>query len=191
MAAMAEPADTADIMANTPNILARCRREADTSSAEAGRNSAAANRKNTATRAVAIGAAKAGVALIGVAATGAAVTDLSSSVDLVIRTTGVGTPLGAGAFLTRLATAIILMGIILRMGTVLVIRPTRMGTPIGPGAFPTRITTAMILTGITLRMGTILVTTATPLTEAATDLRLPNCSAGWPKLATTVARSMG
>jgi hypothetical protein len=37
MANMADTANTADIMANTANILARCRREADTSSAEAGR----------------------------------------------------------------------------------------------------------------------------------------------------------
>lgn len=215
---MADTADTADIMANRANILARYRREADmadranilaryrreadTSSAEAGRkNSAAATRENTAT-----GEVETGVAAIGVA-TGAimdsTVTDSSSPVDLVIRTTGVGiplgagafpgvgTPLGVGAFLTRLATAMILMGIILRMGTIMVIRTTGIRTPIGPGAFPTRLTTTIILTGIILRMGTIMVTTATPLTDTAMDLRLPNCKAGWPKLAITMARSMG
>ena len=114
----------------------------------------------------------------------------SLSVDLVIRTTGVGTPFGPGAFLTRLATAMILMGIILRMGTNLVIRTTGIRTPVGSGAFLTRLTTAMILTGI-LRMGTIMATTAAPLTDTAMDLRLPNCRCGWPELATTMARSMG
>ena len=152
-----------------------------------------------------------GVAAIGMAVIGAAIGGImdspvvhsSPSVDLVIRTTGVriplgagafpgvGPPLGVGAFLTRLATAMILMGIILRMGTDLVIRTTGIRTPIGPGAFPTRLTTTIILTGIILRMGTILVTTATPVTDTAMDLRLPNCSAGWPKLATTMARLMG
>ena len=189
---MADTADTAAIMANMPNtanILARDRREADTNLAEAGRNSAAANRENTATGKVETGMAVIGGA-IGVIID-SQVTDSPSSVDLVLRTTGVGTPPGAGALLTRLATAMILMGIILRMGTIMVIRPTGIRTPIGPGAFPTRLTTAIILTGIILRMGTILVTIATPLTDTAMDLRLPSCSAGWPKLATTVARSMG
>ena len=190
MADMADTADTADIMANRANILARYRHEADTSSAEAGRkNSAAANRENTAT-----GEVETGVAAIGVA-TGAimdsTVTDSSSPVDLVIRTTGVGTPLGVGAFLTRLATAMILMGIILRMGMIMVIRTTGIRTPIGPGAFPTRLTTPIILTGIILRTGTIMAPTATPLMDTAMDLRLPNCNAGWPKLAITMARSMG
>ena len=59
---MADTADTADTMANTANILARYRREADATSAEAGRNSAAANRQNTAT-----GAAETGEAVIGAA----------------------------------------------------------------------------------------------------------------------------
>src|SRR4030095_12606324 len=89
----------------------------------------------------------------------------SPSVDLVIRTTGVGIPLRAGAF-------------------------PGVGTPPGAGAFLTRLATAMILMGIILRMGTIMVTTATPLTDTAMDLRLPNCNAGWPKLAITMARSM-
>jgi hypothetical protein len=136
-------ADTADI---TAHILARYRREADTSSAETGRPSAAANREHTvigtaangaavtgaaATGAAATGAATTGAAVTGAAVTGAAttgaattgaaVTDSSSSADLVIRTTGIGTPLGAGAFLTRLTTAIILTGIILRMGTIMLI----------------------------------------------------------------------
>ena len=73
----------------------------------------------------------------------------------------------------------------------LVTRTTGVGTPFGPGAFLTRLATAMILMGIILRMGTIMVTTATPLTDTAMDLRLPNCNAGWPKLAITMARSMG
>jgi hypothetical protein len=83
--------DTADI---TANILARYRREADTSSAEAARNSVAARREHI----------EIGVAANGAAATGAAVT-------------GIGTALRTGAFLTRLTTAIILMGIPLGMGT--------------------------------------------------------------------------
>ena len=110
MAVMAVMADTADIMADTAGILARYRREADTSSAEAGRNSAAA----------ATGAPVNGAAVTGAAATGAEVTDSSSAVDLVTRTTGIGTPLGAGAFLTHLTTAIILMGITLRIGTIMI-----------------------------------------------------------------------
>ena len=115
MADIADIADTADIMADTADILARYRREADTSSAEAGRNSAAAQGENIVT-----GAAANGAAVTGVAATGAAVTDSSLALDLVIRTTGIGTPLGAGAFLTRLTTAIILMGIILRISTIMI-----------------------------------------------------------------------
>ena len=115
----------------------------------------------------------------------------SSSVDLVIRITGVGTPLGAGALLTRLTTAMILMGIILRMGTNLVIRTTGVGTPLGVGAFLTRLTTAMILMGIIVHTGTIMATTASQLTDTPMDLRLPNCSAGWRKPATTMAQSMG
>ena len=127
--------DTANIMADmadiTADILARCRREADTSSAEAGRNSAAALRENTATGAAATGAAITGAAATGAAATGAAttgaaVTDLSSAVDLVIRTT----PIGAGAILTRTrTTAIILIGIILRIGTT--IAPYQEGNSFG------------------------------------------------------------
>src|SRR4029453_5086692 len=127
---MADMADTADIMANMPNILARCRREADASSAEAGRNSAAPHRERTATGEVATGVAATGVAEIGAAvtggaATGAAVTASSSPVDMVIRT-GVGTLLGAGAFLTR-TTAIILTSII-RM----TVAPFQEGHSMGP-----------------------------------------------------------
>ena len=127
---MADTADTAnimaDIMADMSDILARCRREADTSSAEAGRNSAAAHRENTATGAAATGAAATGAATTGAATTGAAVTDLSSAVDLVIRTT----PIGAGAILTRTrTTAIILIGIILRIGTT--IAPYQEGNSFG------------------------------------------------------------
>ena len=160
-------ADRAEIMANTANILARYRREAemanranilvrghreaDTRSAAAGRNSVEANRQNPATGEVETGAAVTGAAIRGIM--DSPVVPSSSSVDLAILTTGVGTPLGAGAFHTRLTMAMILMGIILRMGT-------------------------------------IMVTTATQLTETAMDLRLANCSAGWPELATTMARSM-
>src|SRR6266513_2480460 len=98
--------DTADTMGDmvdiTADILARCRREADTSSAEAGRHSAAAANGAAANGAAATGAAVNGAAVTGAAATGAAVTDSSSSADLVIRTTGIGTLLGAGVFRTCL-----------------------------------------------------------------------------------------
>ena len=131
---MADMADTAAIMQNMPNtanILARDRREADTSSTAAGRNSAAPNRENTVTGAVETGIAVIGGA-IGVIIDSPA-TDSSSSVDLVIRTTGVGTPLGAGAFLTRLTTAIILTGIILRIGTIMIpIAPYQESDSLGP-----------------------------------------------------------
>src|SRR6266480_1314241 len=203
--------DTADIMGDmadiTADILARCPREADTRSAEAGRHSAAAANGAAAsgaagngaavTGAAATGAAVAGAgatgaAVTGAGATGAAVTDSSSPADLVIRTTGIGTPLGAGVFLTCLTTAIILMGIILRMGTDLVIRTTGIGIPLGVGAFLTCLTTAIILMGIILRMGTIMITIAIPLTVTATPIDLPlrSCSAGWLKRVTTMAPLM-
>jgi len=172
-------ADTADIMADTADILARYRREADTTSAEAGRNSAAA----------ANGAAVNGAAATGAAATGA-VTDSSSAVDLVTRTTGIGTPSGAGAFLTCLTTAIIPMGIILRTGTDLVTRTTGIGTPLGAGAFLTRLTTTIILLDIIHRIGTIMITIAIPVTATPIDLRLRSCSAGWLERATTMAPLM-
>ena len=198
MADTADPAvntaDPAHIMAHTADItadiLARYRREADTSSAEVDRHSAAAANGVAANGVVANGAAANGVAVTGAAATGAAVTDSSSSVDLVTRTTGIGTPLGAGAFLTRLTTAIILLGIILRMGTDLITRTTGIGTPRGAGAFLTRLTTAIILLGIILRIGTIMIAIATPLTATPIDLRLPSCSAGWLERATTMAPLM-
>ena len=183
---MANVVGTADIMANPANILARGRCEADKSSAEADRNSAAANRENTET----------GVAVIGAAIGGiidSPVTDSSSSVDLVIRTPGLGTPAGAGAFLTRLTTAIILTGIILRMGTIMVIRTPGIGTHFGSGgAFLTRLTTAIILMGLILRLGTIMIIMAIPLTVTATaiDLRLRSCSADWLKRVTTMAPLM-
>jgi hypothetical protein len=110
MADMADTADTADIMANKANILARYRREADASSAEAGRNSAAPHREHTATGEVETGVAVIGAAIGGVAVTGAAAADSSLSAE-VIRTIGIGILLGAGAFLTRI-TAIILISII-------------------------------------------------------------------------------
>jgi len=172
-------ADTVDIMAD---ILARSPREADTSSAEAGRNSAAADREHMET----------GAAVTGVAATGAAVTNSSSAADLVTRTTGIRTPRGAGAFLTRLTTAIIPMGIILRMGTDLVTRTTGIRTLLGAGAFLMRLTTTIILMGIILRIGTMMITIASPLTGTVTpiDLRLRSCSAGWLERVTTMAPLM-
>ena len=112
---MADTADTADTMANTANILARYRREADATSAEAGGNSAAANRANTAT----------GAAIGGVAVTGAAAADSSLSAE-VIRTTGIGTHIGAGAILTR-TTAIIL-----RIGTLTTVAPYQDSDSLGP-----------------------------------------------------------
>ena len=102
---MADTADTADTMANTANILARYRREADATSAEAGLNSVAANRENTATGPAETGEAVIGAAIGGMAVTGAAAADSSLSAE-VIRTTGIGTHIGAGAILTR-TTAII------------------------------------------------------------------------------------
>ena len=138
MADMADTADTTDIMANMPTILARCRREADASSAEAGRNSVAPHRERTATGEVATGVAEIGAAVTGVAATGAAVTASSSPVDMVIRT-GVGTLLGAGAFLTHTRiTAIILIGIILRIGTIMIITiaPYQEGSSLGLDPYP-------------------------------------------------------
>jgi len=100
-----------DIMANTANILAR--------SAEAGRNSTAAHRENTAT-----GTAETGEGVIGVAVTGAAA-DSSLSAE-VIRTTGIGTHIGAGAILTR-TTAIIL-----RIGTLTTVAPYQDSVSLGP-----------------------------------------------------------
>ena len=88
-------------MANTANILAR---------------SAAAHRRNTATGAAETGEGVIGVAIGGVAATGAAAADSSLSAE-VIRTTGIGTHIGAGAILTR-TTAIIL-----RIGTLTTVAP--------------------------------------------------------------------
>src|SRR5262249_45686547 len=127
-------ADTADIMSDTAGILAGCRREADTRSAEADRNSVVANREHI----------EIGVAENGAAASGAAVN-------------GIGTALRAGAFLTRLTTAIILMGITLGIGTDLVIPSTGVGPHIGVGAFLTSTRTpAFILTGIILRIGTFM-----------------------------------
>ena len=126
MADVADTADTADIRPNTANILARSRREADASSVEAGRNSAAPNREDTATGVVETGEVETGAAVTGAAAPGAAVTASSSPVDMVIRTTGVGTLLGAGAFLTR-TTAIILTSII-RM----TVAPYQEGNSMGP-----------------------------------------------------------
>ncbi len=126
---MADTADTADTMANRANILARDRREADTSSAEAGRNSAAVRREH-----IGSGVAANGAAVDGTVVTGAAAADSFLSVDLVTRTTGVGILLGAGAFLTHTRiTAIILIGIILRIGTIMIITiaPYQEGSSLG------------------------------------------------------------
>ena len=121
---MADTADTADTMANTANILARNRREADATSAEAGGNSAAANRENTATGAAETGEGIIGAAIGGVAVTGAAAADSSLSAE-VIRT-GIGTHIGAGAILTR-TTAIIL-----RIGTLTTVAPYQDSDSLGP-----------------------------------------------------------
>ena len=123
---MADTADTADTMANTANILARSHREADATSVGADRNSAAANRQNTATGPAAeTGEAVIGAAIGGMAVTGAAAADSSLSAE-VIRTTGIGTHIGAGVILTR-TTAIILTGTILRTGTSMTTAPYQDG----------------------------------------------------------------
>ena len=122
---MADTADTAHTMANTANMLARYRREADATSAEAGGNSAAANRENTATGAAETGEGVIGPAIGGVAVTGAAAADSSLSAE-VIRTTGIGTHIGAGAILTR-TTAIIL-----RIGTLTTVAPYQDSDSLGP-----------------------------------------------------------
>ena len=109
---MTDNANTANIKANTAKILAR--------SAEASRNSAAANRENTAT-----GAAETGEGVIGAAIGGTAVADSSLSAE-VIRTTGIGTHIGAGAILTR-TTAIIL-----RIGTLTTVAPYQDSDSMGP-----------------------------------------------------------
>ena len=132
---MADTADTAAIMANMPNtanILARDRREVDTRSAEAGRNSAAANRENTAIGEVETGVAVIGAAIGGVAVTGAAAADPSLSAE-VIRTTRIGIHIGAGALLTcTRTTAIILIRIILRIGTLTTVAPYQDSDSLGP-----------------------------------------------------------
>jgi hypothetical protein len=128
--------DVADtgVMANTANILARCRNEADTRLAEAGRNSAGRDREHIEAGAAVHGAAVTEAAGTGAAAvtgtvgTGTEVADSSLWADLVIRTTGVGTHIGAGATLTRTrTTAIILTGTILRTGTSMTIAPYQDG----------------------------------------------------------------
>ena len=126
---MADTADTADTMANMANILGRYRREADASST-------AANRQNTATgaaetgpaetgEAVETGEAIMGAAIGGVAVTGAAAADSSLSAE-VIRTTGIGTHIRAGAILTR-TTAIIL-----RIGILTTVAPYQDTDTLGP-----------------------------------------------------------
>ena len=106
-------ADTG-VMANTANILVRCRNEADTRLAEVGRNSAGRNRaKHIEAGAAVNGAAVTGPAVHGTAVTGTAVT-------------GVGTHIGAGVTLTR-TTAIILTGTILRTGTSMTTAPYQDG----------------------------------------------------------------
>jgi hypothetical protein len=117
MANRADTADTADIMGNRANNLARSRCEADARSAAAGRNSAEANWEH-----IAAGTAETGEAVVGAAIGGivdSPLTDSSRSVDLVIpTTTGIGTLNGAGA---RLTTVIILTDIILRIDTIMII----------------------------------------------------------------------
>ena len=139
-------------MADTAHIFARYHREADTRSAEAGQNSAAAHRQHTATGvpatgvpatgvvvtgAVVTGVAATGAAVIGVAigrvaVTGAAAADSSLSAE-VIRTTRIGIHIGAGALLTcTRTTAIILIRIILRIGTLTTVAPYQDSDSLGP-----------------------------------------------------------
>ena len=132
---MTDNADAADIMANTTNILARYRREADTRPAEVSQNSAAANREKTAT-----GGAETGEAVIGMAVIGAAAADSPLSAE-VIRTTVIGTHIGAGAILTR-TTAIIL-----RIGTHTTVAPYQDSDSLGPD--PSWFAVSLVLTGTT------------------------------------------
>jgi hypothetical protein len=142
----------ADIVADPAHIFARYHREADTRSAEAGQNSAAVHRQHTATGVAATGVpatgvhatgvhatgvaatgtAVIGVAIGGVAVTGAAAVDSSLSAE-VIRTTRIGTHIGAGAILTcTRTTAIILIRIILRIGTLTTVAPYQDNDSMGP-----------------------------------------------------------
>ena len=94
-------------------------------SAEASRNSAAANRQNTATGTAETGEGVFGGAIGGVAVTGATAADSSLSAE-VIRSTGIGTHIGAGGILTR-NTAIIL-----RIGTLTTVAPYQDSDSMGP-----------------------------------------------------------
>ena len=118
-------ADTG-VMANTANILVRCRNEADTRLAEAGRNSAGRDRaKHIEAGAAVNGAAVTGPAVRGTAVTGAAGTGAAVTGTAV---PGVGTHIGAGVTLTRTrTTAIILTGTILRTGTSMTTAPYQDG----------------------------------------------------------------
>ena len=119
-------ADTG-VMANTANILVRCRNEADTRLAEAGRNSAGRDREHIEAGAAVNGAAVTGPAVRGTAVTGAAGTGAAVTGTAV---TGVGTHIGAGVTLTRTrtrTTAIILTGTILRTGTSMTTAPYQDG----------------------------------------------------------------
>jgi hypothetical protein len=139
-------------MADTAHIFARYHREADTRSAETVQNSAAAHRQHTATGvtatgvpatgvgatgAVVTGVAATGAAVIGVAigqaaVTGAAAADSSLPAGL-IRTTRIGIHIGAGAILTcTRTTAIILIRIILRIGTLTTVAPYLDSDSLGP-----------------------------------------------------------
>ena len=128
-------------MADTAHILARYHREADTRSTEAGQNSAAAHRQHTPTGVTATGVPVTGVAETGavigvaigrVAVTGAAAADSSLSAE-VIRTTRIGIHIGAGAILTcTRTTAIILIHIILRIGTLTTVAPYQDSDSLGP-----------------------------------------------------------
>ena len=136
-----DTADTADTMPNTVNILSRYRRAADATST-------AANRENTATVAAATGEAATGEGLIGaaiggVAVIGAAAADSSLSAE-VIRTTGIGTHIGAGAILTR-TTAIIL-----RIGTLTTVAPYQDSDSLGldPSWFPAPASSGNCASGI-------------------------------------------
>jgi len=129
-------------MADTVHILARYHPEADTRSAETVQNSAAAHRQHTPTGVTATGVpvtgvAETGAAVIGVAigrvaVTGAAAADSSLSAE-VIHTTRIGIHIGVGAILTcTRTTAIILIRIILRIGTLTTVAPHQDSDSLGP-----------------------------------------------------------
>ena len=108
---MADIADTVDTMANTANILARYRREADTSSV-------VVKRENTAT-----GEAEIGAAIGGVAVTGAAAADSSLPAEVIVTYSNWYPYWGWGSPYLTGTTGIILIRIILRIGMLTTVAP--------------------------------------------------------------------